>query len=50
LRELATSLPDGSVAVTRVGADVWHVSPFPSANGPAALFRAHRIVRSRASK
>jgi hypothetical protein len=50
LREVATALPDGSVAVTRVGADIWHVSPFASQKGPSNLFRAHRLVWPRDSK
>jgi hypothetical protein len=46
LRELASLLPDGSVAVTLVARDIWHVAPFANGSGPPTLFHARRIVRS----
>jgi sugar lactone lactonase YvrE len=44
LRELATELPDGSVAVTKSGKDVWYVAPFAFEKGPPDRLRAYRIA------
>jgi hypothetical protein len=44
LRELATELPDGSVAVTKSGNDVWYVAPFAFEKGPPDRLRAYRIA------
>jgi sugar lactone lactonase YvrE len=44
LRELATGLPEGSVAVTPSGRDTWYVAPFAFEKGPPDRFRAHRLA------
>jgi outer membrane protein assembly factor BamB len=44
LRELATELPDGSVAVTKSGKDLWYVAPFAFEKGPPDRLRAYRIA------
>jgi sugar lactone lactonase YvrE len=44
LRELATDLPDGSVAVTKTGSDLWYVAPFAFEKGPPDRLRAYRIA------
>lgn len=44
LRELATDLPDGSVAVTKTGNGIWYVAPFAFEKGPPDRLRAYRIV------
>jgi sugar lactone lactonase YvrE len=44
LRELATELRDGSVAVTKSGKDVWYVAPFAFEKGPPDRLRAYRIA------
>jgi hypothetical protein len=44
LRELATDLPDGSVAVTKSGNDIWYVAPFAFEKGPPDRLRAYRIA------
>lgn len=50
LRELATDLPDGSVAVTRTRDGLWYVAPFAFEKGPPDRFRASRIGTSRDSR
>jgi sugar lactone lactonase YvrE len=44
LRELATELPDGSVAVTKSGINLWYVAPFAFEKGPPDRFGAYRIA------
>jgi sugar lactone lactonase YvrE len=46
LRELATELADGSVAVTKSGKDIWYVAPFAFEKGPPDRLRAYRIADS----